>query len=261
MRSVNRRAAFIGCLALAIALIAPPFIRGDEWNLATKFTINHDFEVPNMVLQANTPYVIRILDSPSNRNVVQIFNEDQSRMLTMFIAISALRPEVTDDTQFTFMETLPQYPLPIKEWFYPGRLSGLEFVYPKEQAAKIALHMRGAAVTETAANITKSEPTAELEKPSVEENVTPVEPQVEVNQEQKVEQEVENVDRSAEIAQNNESVKTDTEVQQEKPSEPEAVNAEEQELPRTAGELPIIAFIGVLCLGTGLGLKVLSAKS
>src|SRR5262249_46571253 len=34
-----------------------------------------------------------------------------------------------------------------------------------------------------------------------------------------------------------------------------------RELPRTAGELPLIALIGALCLGAGLGLKVLSARS
>jgi hypothetical protein len=37
-------------------------------------------------------------------------------------------------TVFTFIETAPGYPMPIKEWFYPGHLDGLEFIYPKKQA-------------------------------------------------------------------------------------------------------------------------------
>src|SRR5262249_11960496 len=97
-------------------------------------------EVPGMVLQPNTKYTIKLLDSPSDRNIVQIYNEDQTQMLTMFMAISDERPEPTDRTQFTFIETQPQYPLPIKEWFYPGRLHGLEFIYPKDQAIKISEH-------------------------------------------------------------------------------------------------------------------------
>src|SRR5215470_4793909 len=197
MRSFHIKAALItGCLILALALLAPPFSQGDEWNLATKFKINRQAEVPGMVLEANTPYVIRLYDSPSERKVVQVYNEDQTKMLTMFMAIGAERLEPADKTVFTFIETAPQYPLPIKEWFYPGRLNGLEFIYPKEQALEIARHALepvlaaesvnlhdlasvkvesigplGTAVpsttTATAANVTKSElPPAEEAKPT-----------------------------------------------------------------------------------------------
>src|SRR5207253_570949 len=113
--------------------------------------INHPFEVPGMVLQPDTPYVIRLLDSPSNRNVVQVYNDDQTQMLTMFMAISDERLEPPDKTLFTFIETQPGFPLPMKEWFYPGRLRGLEFVYPKDQATEIAHHAREAVL---AANTT-----------------------------------------------------------------------------------------------------------
>ena len=249
MRSLSKGAAVgIGCFALALVLLAPTLTQGDEWNLATRFTVNHESEVPGMVLQANTPYVIRLLDSPSDRNVVQIYDKDQKHMLTMFMAISAQRPEPADKTVFKFIETAPGYPLPIKEWFYPGRLNGLEFVYPKEQALSISEHAREPVVTESAANITKSEST-EVVEPSVPES-TPSEPSVEQKQE---------VEQPTEIAQN-----TQPEVQQPQPVEtsPETapVTEESSELPRTAGELPLVALIGALCLGAGIGMKVLSAK-
>ena len=249
MRSLSKGAAVgIGCFALALVLLAPSLTHGDEWNLATRFTVNHESEVPGMVLQANTPYVIRLLDSPSDRNVVQIYDKDQKHMLTMFMAISAQRPEPADKTVFKFIETAPGYPLPIKEWFYPGRLNGLEFVYPKEQALSISEHAREPVVTESAANITKSEST-EVVEPSVPES-TPSEPSVEQKQE---------VEQPTEIAQN-----TQPEVQQPQPVEtsPETapVTEESSELPRTAGELPLVALIGALCLGAGIGMKVLSAK-
>jgi hypothetical protein len=242
----TRSAVFVGCLLLALVFLAPSLVQGDEWNRATRFTINHPFQVPNLKLDANTPYVIRLLDSPSTRSVVQIYNEDQTKMLTEFLAISAERTEPTDNTYFSFMETNPGFPMPIKQWFYPGRLIGLEFVYPKEQAAEIALHMRGTAVTETAAIVTKQEESTPIaEKPtsseqavvSEEPNVAQNEPQPEVQPEQQTE---------VQIAQN--TTVTPPEVQ------------ETRELPRTAGELPLIALIGVLCLGAGFGLKVLGAK-
>jgi hypothetical protein len=290
MHSVNKTAAIIiSCFILALVFLAPPLIHGDEWNLATRFTVNHPFEVPNMVLQPNTPYVIRLYDSPAERHVVQIYNEDQSKLLTMFMGVSDERMQAADKTVFTFIETAPGYPLPMKEWFYPGRLHGLEFVYPKDQAMEIARHARepilsadagdlhklsairveaigpiGEArpTTTQTASVTKAEeaPVTE-EKPSVAEN-TPA-----VDEENAAEQE--NLDNSQQIAQNDNdsNLKSEeSEIQREKPAEPEtpAVTEESnnnEELPRTAGELPLIALIGALCLGAGLGLKVLSAKS
>jgi hypothetical protein len=58
------------------------------------------------------------------------------------------------------------------------------------------------------------------------------------------------------------TVKTETEVQQEqKPAEATvAQNETPNELPRTAGELPLIAMIGIACLGAGLGMRVLSRQ-
>src|SRR5438132_2338836 len=208
MRSLNKSAAvFISCFVLALVFLTPATVRGDEWNLATRFTVNQSFEVPGMVLQSNTPYVIRLLDSPAERHVVQIFNDDESKMMVMFMAISDQRMEPTDKTVFNFMETQPGYPVPIKEWFYPGRLHGLEFIYPKEQLDTIAQHMRGA-VTATASNTTKSESTAVVEeKPSVTEPV----------EKSEVEQQPQ-----SEIAQNNENsnLKNESEeANREKPAE------------------------------------------
>src|SRR5436309_13486496 len=101
---------------LAVVFISPPATRADEWSQMTRFTVNHPFEVPGMTLQPNTRYVIRVTDSPSNRNVVQVLDDDETKLLTMFMAISGERLEPADKTVFTFIETQPGYPLPVKEW-------------------------------------------------------------------------------------------------------------------------------------------------
>ena len=278
MRIKLGAAALTGCLLIGLFFFAPQTSRGDEWNLATKFTVSHQFEVPGMVLQADTPYVIRLLDSPSTRNVVQIYDEDQKHMLTMFMAIADQRAEPEDRTVFSFIETEPGFPLPIKEWFYPGRLNGLEFVYPKKQAREIAAHAEepilaadstnlhdlksieveaiGPVGTRTAkieseaktAKVTTMDNTAVVEeKSTIAENTTPTEPDT---QQSKVEQET----------SEQSSVQTETEVQQqEKPAENVAQN-EPGELPRTAGELPLIALIGWVCLGAAIARRVLSNK-
>ncbi len=115
MRLLHKGSAvFISLLILVMVLVTPPATRGDEWNQMTRFTVNHPFEVPGMTLQPNTRYVIRLMDSPSNRRVVQLLNEDETKQLTMFMAISDERLQPADKTVFTFIETQPGYPLPVK---------------------------------------------------------------------------------------------------------------------------------------------------
>jgi hypothetical protein len=243
-------AVIISGLILALVFLAPTIVRGDEWNLATRFTINQQFEVPGAILEANTPYVIRLHDSPSTRNVVQIFNEDQSRLLAMFIAIRDERMEPTDDTRFTFMESAPGFPLPIKEWFYPGRLSGLEFLYSKDQLERIAGY-RTSATTQVAQvqpapepePVVEPEPAPEIAEVAPEPEPAPVE---------------EPVEAESEIAQA-EPPQQEEPVVEEPVEEP--VQSASDELPRTAGELPMLGLLGLIALGAGLGLRVLSAKS
>jgi len=135
MHSITKNAAiFIGCFVFALVLFTPAILHGDEWNRKTRFMVNQTTEVPGAVLEPNTRYVIKVLDSPSERHVVQVYNDDESKMLTMFMCAADERTEPTDKTVFTFIETQPGYPMPIKEWFYPGHLDGLEFICPKKQA-------------------------------------------------------------------------------------------------------------------------------
>jgi hypothetical protein len=272
-------AAFISCLMLAMVFLAPTTTRASEWDRMTKFTVNHPFEVPGMTLQPNTRYTMRLSDLQGTRNVVEVLNVDETKLLTHFIAISDERSEPVDRTTFSFIETEPGYPMPMKEWFYPGRNIGLEFIYPKEQALEIARHAKEPILAAESVNLhdlasvniesvgplgtevpttatAENGPKAEL--PPVEEaKPTPApEPAPPVAEEQPQEP-----SQPPAIAENE-----PPEVQQPVAPAPEAAPAPTEEtsgreLPKTAGELPLIALIGLLCLGAGLGLKVLSARS
>ena len=286
MRSLNKSAALIlGCFILTLVILAPAYLRGDEWNRATKFDVNKPFEVPGMVLQPNTRYVIRLLDSPSTRNVVQIYNEDQTKMLTMFMGISSERSEAADHTVFSFIETEPGNPLPIKEWFYPGRTLGLEFVYPKDQALKIAGHARepvlatdsvnlhdlssitveaieplrdrDSSVAQTA-TVTRTETTQSVEETPIVEPAREEPAAVEQEQAVVIEEEQPAVqEQEVQIAQNQQPEP----IQQPEPAPAVSDEDDSRQLPRTAGELPLVALIGALCVGAGLVLRVLSTRS
>ena len=287
MHSIKKNSAiFIGCFAFALVLFAPAILHADEWNLKTRFMLSQPAEVPGAVLEPNTRYVIKVLDSPSERHVVQIYNDDESKMLTMFMCAADERTVTTDQTVFTFIETQPGYPMPIKEWFYPGHLDGLEFIYPKKQARQIAAHalepvLSGnasdlhdlatltveagsltngeASLSASAVNIPKTDNTTGVEEkpapPSVPENSS-------VSSEPAVQEPApiaQNNDQSNvnENSQSNTNANAGTET-----TTPQVQNEEQpKELPRTAGELPLIGLAGLLCLGGGLGVRLLSSKS
>jgi hypothetical protein len=275
-------AVLVTGLMLALFVLAPPAGQASEADRLTHFMVNQSFEVPGKVLQPNTRYVMKLHDLYQNRNVVQVFTDDQKQMLAQFLAINDERMEPVDNTTFTFIETQPGYPKPIRSWFYPGRNIGLEFVYPKEQALEIARHAKEPILTtETAVNlhdlgsvtITAQEPiTGDFGTTAVAQS-TVTGPSEEVA-------EVPVQEEQPQIAQNEvPELKTEPEIERAKPTEPvepevaepvppasseveeTTAPAETAELPRTAGELPLVGMIGMLCLGLGLGLKVLSAKS
>jgi len=265
---------------LVLILLAPTAAQASETDRLTHFMVNQNFEVPGKVLQPNTRYVMKLHDLYQNRNVVQVFTDDEKQMLAQFLAINSERLEPVDHTTFTFIETQPGYPKPIREWFYPGRNIGLEFVYPKEQALEIAKHStQPVLTTETAINlhdlgsvtITAQEPiqgdfgtTATAQNtvtgPSEESVATPP---VEQQTAEVIPPPTEEQTQIAQAEPENKEVTT-SEPEAAAPVESEPIQTasnEPAELPRTAGEIPLVGFIGMLCLALGLGLKKASVRS
>jgi hypothetical protein len=130
-------------LLVAIASIAlfgfclAPSARADAWNKRTVLTVNETIQVPRKVLEPGT-YVMKLLDSPSDRHIVQIFNADETELITTILAIPNYRLEPAGKTVFTFWEMPIGQPRALRAWFYPGDNFGQEFAYPKTKAVAIA---------------------------------------------------------------------------------------------------------------------------
>jgi len=206
--------ASVGLLGIALS----PSARADEWNKKTVMTVSEPIQVPNQVLPAGT-YVIKLLDSQSDRHIVQIFNKDENHLFTTILAIPNYRIQPTGKTVFTFWETPPGQPKALRAWFYPGDNFGQEFAYPKSAAVQIA------AVAHQPVPTTEATQPAELPKAEV--TQTQPEPQQE--------------------AQN-----TPPPPPQEAAPAPEPAPTPEpapQELPKTASPYPLIGLAGLLSLG------------
>jgi len=127
----------IACGVGVVGLAFSPVAHADAWNKKTIVTVHEPIIAGNVVLEPGT-YVWRLLDSPSERHVVQIFNREENHIFTTVIAIPNYRLQPTDHTQFTFWETPAGVPKAVRAWFYPGDNFGQEFAFPKKLVAQLA---------------------------------------------------------------------------------------------------------------------------
>jgi len=127
----------IACGVGAAGLAFSPVAHADVWNKKTIVTVNEPIIAGNVVLEPGT-YVWKLLDSPSERHVVQIFNRQENHVFTTVIAIPNYRLQPTDHTQFTFWETPDGVPKAVRAWFYPGDNFGQEFAFPRKLVAQLA---------------------------------------------------------------------------------------------------------------------------
>src|SRR5580704_12465665 len=77
--------------------------RADEWDQRTVFTFNVPVEIPGQVILPGT-YVFKLADSSSDRNIVQVFNKDESHLIGTFLAIPDYRLKPADKPIITFEE-------------------------------------------------------------------------------------------------------------------------------------------------------------
>jgi hypothetical protein len=126
--------------ALLIAVLAVLTSRAaaQETNVqeVTYLTFSNTVEMPGVTLPAGT-YMFRLADTPS-RNVVQVLDRDGKDIKGQWLFVQSERPEVTGDTVIMFKENREGATPAIQYWYFPGEKIGKEFIYPKEQAQRIA---------------------------------------------------------------------------------------------------------------------------
>lgn len=131
------------CCTAVMAAVLMPSANADAWDRKTTITFSGPVEIPGVhlagwgVLPAGT-YVFKILDSQSDRHVVQIFSKDEKTVYATILAIPNYRLQATDKTVMTFRERPSGQPEALRAWFYPGRNWGEEFVYPKAKAIELS---------------------------------------------------------------------------------------------------------------------------
>ena len=169
---------------LGSLLLLGGMLLADDYNRKTTVTFSEPVMVagvPVVTLEPGT-YVLKLVGSQNNRNIVQVFNERGNKLFTTVLAIANFRVVRTGKSQFTFWETPQGNPPALRAWFYPGDHWGQEFVYPKGLAAKLARDTGETVLTTPAETIAefKTAPVAEVtkageEKPLEEAYIPPAE--------------------------------------------------------------------------------------
>ncbi len=124
MTQTATRLAAVGFVLFTTALT--PFAKADEWNKKTVITTHQPIQIQGKVLEPGK-YVMKLLDSPSDRHILQIYDVYETKLEMTILADPAYRLEPTGDTRFTFSEMREGQAPALRTWFYPGDSSGLKF--------------------------------------------------------------------------------------------------------------------------------------
>jgi hypothetical protein len=232
----------IFCLLAVSSLGATvlPSARADEWNKKTVVTFSQAVEVPGKILPAGT-YTFQLLDSTSDRHIVQIFNADGTHIIATILAINNYRLEPTGETVMKFRETPGDAPEALRAWFYPGDNFGQEFVYPKVRAIQLAQ--------------TTKEIVPAVAADTLDDSAMKTVPIVAVTPDQKEVEVTTVIQTTPPVA----AVQTPAPAATATPA-PVAVK-ETEELPRTASSMPLLALLGGLAISLALGLKLVLKHS
>jgi len=135
MKRVN---LIVTAMILAVLAVLAGRVTAQQINTNDKtfMTFTAAVEMPGVTLQPGT-YVFRLADSPT-RNVVQVLDEGEKNILGQWNFVQAERPRVTEETLVMFKETREGSTPAVQYWYFPGEKIGKEFIYPKNQAERIA---------------------------------------------------------------------------------------------------------------------------
>jgi hypothetical protein len=222
------------CCAMLLTAVVAPAAHADEYNKLTYVTFSGAVQVPGATLPAGT-YTFKLADPESGRRVIQIWNKDTSHLYTTLLTIPNERLEATDKPVVMFKESGSGQSPAVQAWFYPGERYGQEFVYPKDQAMKIAKASH-TPVLSMAAN-TKADSTSLRGS------------------------QVGRVDENGQFAADRSAAQPASNAAANSAPQPVATSAQEpaastrRELPKTASELPLVALLSLVALFSAFMLR------
>ena len=233
-----------------LAMMGTSTAQAQTSDYRTYFTFSAPVTLPGVTLPAGK-YLFRLADPASGRKVISVLSADGKTPLAMLHTIPNRLLEAPREAEIRFMETPANLPPAIKTWWYPGKSTGYEFIYPRTQALQLAKVTSQPVLTTVAE--TKDFATADLSRISgsgvpalvvEDDNPAPVAATGRVQQ--------------GEVVTGG---GTATPAARDARADERARTTARTALPQTAGSLPTVALFGGLALLVGLGLAFRSRVS
>lgn len=122
-------------LALGAALFCAslsPLAKASEEDRKTIVTFDQDTQIPGKVLPAGT-YVFKLTMDDSSLNIVQIWNEQETQLVSTLFTDEEYTLNTPDSAYFILDTSDHNSPPMLRSWFYPGDNTGRVFLYSKSQ--------------------------------------------------------------------------------------------------------------------------------
>jgi hypothetical protein len=133
----------LSCLALGtfVTLLgvasAPAYAQGDREN--STFNVTEPIDVGGFVLPPGT-YLIKVVLLSSNRNMIQVTNEDQSKVFASVLATphQIRADEAIPSSRYVYYASATGQPKALRTWFARDTTNGQDIIYPKRRAMELA---------------------------------------------------------------------------------------------------------------------------
>jgi hypothetical protein len=259
---MKRVKLIVTAMVLAVLAVLAGSVKAQQTNVneKTRMTFTGAVEMPGVTLQPGT-YVFRLADTPT-RNVVQVLDESEKNQIGQWTFVQADRPRVTEETVVMFKETREGSTPAVQFWYFPGEKIGKEFIYPKDQAARIAsrtgakVRSEDGVIEGSIADVKVAEASPAPAEPAAEPVAVAAEPAP-------VAAAPEPAPAPAAVAEAAPAPEPAPVVQESRvaanqaPAEPRVVGTSGQsELPRTASPLMLSGLLGLLSLAGAAGLRL-----
>ena len=152
----KRAFGLAGAVTVVVCLVAAP-VSAQPLDKRTLFTFSGPVTLPGVTLPAGQ-YLFRLAEPNNSSKVVQVLNADGTTPYGLFFTLPAERVEPAATPEVRFLETAAGTPAAIRTWWYPGERAGYEFIYPKDQARRLAMGASQPVLT-TQASTTTTEQT------------------------------------------------------------------------------------------------------